>query len=83
MTNKEEIMFEIAKIQVKEAIKKLCRNRGLGTDSYDKMIIELFFDELLSYAEFYNKSVSDYLRDIANEWEKTEDFDIDKVNIKN
>lgn len=82
MTNKQEIMFEIAKIQVKEAIKKLCRERSLGAGSYDKMIAELYFDGLQGYAELSNKSVSGYLREIANELEKIEGFDIDEANLQ-
>ena len=77
MTDKKEISFEIAKLQVKEAIKKFCRERNLGPGSYNKIVSELFFDGLPGVADLYNTNVSGFLREMADEWDKSEGFYID------
>ena len=38
-------MIEIAKLKVKEAILKMCRERNLGGGSYDRIIMELFLKD--------------------------------------
>lgn len=80
MTNKREINIEIAKLQVKKAIIKLCQDRNLGTGSYDRIIIDLFFDGLPGYADLYDTNVSGFLRKMADDWDETEDYDIKEVS---
>ena len=72
MTNKQEIMIEIAKLKVKEAILKMCRERNLGGGSYDRIIMELFFEGLPAAAYLSDTTVGGVLRRMADEWEETE-----------
>lgn len=82
MANKDDMKFEIAKLQVREAIRKLCIDRELGGGSYDRIVLGLFLEGLPAYANLANTNVSGYLRKLADYWDATENYNIDMDNVQ-
>lgn len=77
MTINEELLIEIAKHQARHAIMKMCKDRKLGSGSYNRIIMELFFDDLPAHAGMSDIKISTFLRELADQWEAYEGYEVE------